>query len=75
MPEGTPIDLDKMRTIGVITRLSKPVVKEYRTEESGRVKETTDELGNTVTQHAKGDRQDVLLRPETVHMTTTQNGT
>ena len=30
-------------------------------------KATTDELGNTVTEHAvKGDRQDVVVRPTTV---------
>lgn len=59
---------ERLLTIGVISRRSGPIVKEYRTEESGRVKQTTDELGNTVTQHAKGDRQDVHLRPQAVSL-------
>ncbi len=29
-------------------------------------KATTNELGHTVTEHAKGDRQDVLIRPQTI---------
>ena len=52
-------DLNKMRNIGFMgSRPSK--VKEYRSETTGRVKETTDELGNTVIQHSKGDRQEVI---------------
>ena len=44
---------------------SKPKVREGRGEH-GRFKATTDELGNTVTQHSKGDRQDVLVRPTAI---------
>ena len=42
-------------------------VQETVTEETGRVKRTRDEVGNFVTQHAKGDRQDVEIRAATVH--------
>lgn len=59
---GTPIDRDKLRSIGVISRRSGPVVREGRRRDGVRVKATTDELGNTVTEHARGDRQDVNIR-------------
>lgn len=67
--EGTPIDIDKMRSIGVLGRRTRDVVREGRRADGVRVKATTDELGNTVTEHAvKGDRVDVLVRPQTVSM-------
>lgn len=53
---------DKVRSIGVISRRSGPVVREGRRADGVRVKATTDELGNTTTEHAKGDRQDVHIR-------------
>jgi len=53
---------DKIRSIGVISRRSGPVVREGRRADGVRVKATTDELGNTVTEHAQGDRQDVHIR-------------
>lgn len=59
--DGTPIDLDKLRSLAVISRRSGPTVREGRRADGVRVKATTDELGNTVTEHAKGDRQDVLI--------------
>lgn len=49
---------------------SKPQVQEG-TGEHGRYKATTDELGNTVTQHSKGDRQDVTVRPKPVDLSLT----
>ena len=57
-----------MRSIGFIAGglPSKPKVREFRTEESGIVKKTKDELGHIVTQHSKGDRQDVEIRPQAV---------
>ena len=59
---------DRLLGIGVLSSLpSKPKVKEGRGEH-GRYKATTDELGNTVTQHAKGDRQDVHVRPQSVEI-------
>jgi hypothetical protein len=66
---GTPIDLDKLRSIGVIGKRTRPVVREGREHpETGRpYKAVTDELNNTVTEHAtRDDRVDVLVRPETV---------
>lgn len=67
----TPIDLEKMRSIGTIGRRTRDVVREGRREDGVRVKATTDELGNTVTEHAErrdGYRRDVLVRPQTVSM-------
>jgi hypothetical protein len=59
---GTPIDLDKLRSLAVISRQSGNRIREGRRSDGVRVKATTDELGNTVTEHAKGDRQDVHIR-------------
>lgn len=69
-PEGTPIDIEKMRSIGVISKRTKDRVEEGKTHpDSGAAyKATTDELGNTVTEHSTSDdRVDVTIRPETVH--------
>lgn len=65
---GTPIDLDKLRTVGVLGKRTGNVVREGRRPDGVRIKSTTDELGNTVTEHAKGDRQDVTIRPSTIRM-------
>lgn len=58
---------DKIRSLAFISggRPSKPKVQEG-IGEHGRFKATTDELGNTVTQHSKGDRQDVHIRPRSI---------
>jgi hypothetical protein len=69
--DGTPIDLAKLRSLAVISRRSGPVVREGRRPDGVRTKATTDELGNTVTEHAVGDRQDVLIKAPTVQVTTT----
>jgi hypothetical protein len=67
MPRITPEKLEAMRSISVMGRLpSKPRVKEWTDPASGRMKATKDELGNVVTQHAKGDRQDVLINAQPV---------
>lgn len=66
--EGTPIDLEKMRSLAVGHR-TRDVVREGRRADGVRVKATTDEHGNTVTEHAsRDDRVDVTLRPKTVQM-------
>lgn len=57
---------DRLLGIGVISRRSGDQVKEWRSDDGERHKAVTDELNNTVTQHARGDRQDVLIRPQTV---------
>lgn len=61
---------ERMRSIGVISRRTRPVVREGREHpETGvRWKSTTDEAGNTTTEHAtKDDRVDALVRPKTVY--------
>lgn len=56
---------DKLLSINIGKR-TKDKVREWRSDDGERHKATTDELNNTVTKHANGDRQDVMLRPETV---------
>jgi hypothetical protein len=64
---GTPIDLEKLRSIGYLSRgRTQSRVREGRRPDGVRVKATTDELGNTVTEHAAGDRQDVHIRAEPI---------
>jgi hypothetical protein len=70
---GTPIDLEKLRSIGVISRRSGNRVREGRDDSGDRFKATTDELGNTVTERA-GDRQDVTVKPEVVITKIRQEG-
>ncbi len=64
---GTPIDRERLLSLGVLAGgRSRDKVREWRG--GGELhKATTDELGNTVTQHARGDRQDVHLRPSTIN--------
>jgi len=68
----TPIDIDKLRSLGYLSRgRTRDRVKEYRKDETGeRTKETTDQLGNVVTQHAHGDRQDVTIHAPKVVLST-----
>ena len=64
----SPEKLEAMRSISVMTKglPSKPRVREFKTE-AGRVKQTTDELGNTVTERP-GDRQDVNIQAQAVSL-------
>jgi len=62
-----PLDLDKLRSIGSISRRSGDRVREGRDDAGERFKATTDELGNTVTQRA-GDRQDVNINAPVVRV-------
>lgn len=67
--EGTPIDVEKLRSLAVIGRRTRDRVVEGRCHpDSGAAyKAVTDQAGNTVTEHnVKGDRQDVLIRAQTV---------
>jgi hypothetical protein len=59
---------DRLLGIGFINGPlpSKAKVREDRAADGQRRKHTTDELGNTVTEWAKGDRQDVNVRPQSV---------
>lgn len=66
--------LERLQSIGVIGKRTKSRVHEGRDADTGqRWKATTDEMNNTVTERsARGpsgvtERQDVHLRPETVH--------
>ena len=63
---------DKVRGLGVLSRRSGDRVREWRSDDGQRHKATTDEAGNTVTQHARplssDDRQDVTVRPRTVRL-------
>jgi hypothetical protein len=71
MGKISPEKLEAMRSINVLGALpSKPRVKEWTDPASGRMKATKDELGNVVTQHARGDRQDVLINAQPVHLKT-----
>lgn len=66
--QGTPIDLEKMRSLSVGHR-TRNQVWEGRRADGVRIKATTDEHNNTVTEHAsKDDRVDVTLRPQTVKL-------
>lgn len=62
--------LEKMRSISSISRRSGDRVAEGRDADGKRMKATTDELGNTVTERA-GDRQDVHIRAPMISVKTT----
>lgn len=70
MPDGTPVDLGKLRSIGVISRRTRDQVVDGFRADGVRTKSVTDELGNTVTEHAsKDDRVDVNIRAPRVAVT------
>lgn len=61
-PSGEPLDLDKLRSIGVLRKgRTRDRVNEGKDSEGKRWKSTTDQLGNTVTE-SHGDRQDVNIK-------------
>lgn len=68
--EADRLFMEKVRTVGVNTR--KPngrdwsATREFRKDDGERIKKTLDEAGNVVTQHARGDRQDVHINAATV---------
>ena len=66
---------DRLLTVGVISkRGDKPGVKEYKDPVDGhRIKATTDEHSNIVTEHAtKDDRVDVTIKAPTTRMKLSQ---
>lgn len=71
MDVGTPIDLEKMRSIGVIGKRSGDTVTQVY-DGIGRPigKDVTDELGNTV--HVRDERQDVTIQASTVNVKVVQ---
>jgi hypothetical protein len=61
--------LDKLRTVGAISRTSKPAVTEGRRHpETGRRWKRTEDDGSVVTEHdTKTDRVDATAKVATVH--------
>jgi hypothetical protein len=70
--EGTPIDLEKLRTIGVISKRTRAVVTDTRRADGVRVKVTDTEAGRTVEHNTKDDRVDAYVTPQTLTVTTAQ---
>lgn len=66
MSSGTPIDIEKFRSIGVISKRSRPTVTEGRRADGVRVKVTADETGKTIEHATKDDRVDAIVNPQTV---------
>lgn len=69
MTSGTPIDLEKFRSIGVISKRSRPVVTDGRRADGVRVKITETEVGRTIEHNTKDDRVDAVVTPQTVTVT------
>ncbi len=69
---GTPIDLDKLRSIAVIGRRTRTVVTDARRPDGVRIKITTDEGGRTVEHNTPDDRVDAVVTPQTVTVTRAQ---
>jgi len=64
---ATPIEREKLLSLGYLSAgRTMSRVRESRRADGVRVKATTDELGNTVTEHATGDRQDVHIRAKPI---------
>ena len=61
--------LEKLRSVGVVSKRSKPHVVEGRDHEGNRTKAVTDEAGNTVTEHNNSkDQVDVTIRAPRIHV-------
>jgi hypothetical protein len=78
MTGGTPVDLDRLRSIGFLGGgRTRDTVREWR-DDAGRHKATRDELGHVVTQHAVAghteDRQDVQINASTIALRVAANG-
>lgn len=69
---ATPIDLAKMRSIGVISKRSRPVVTDARRADGVRVKITETEAGRTIEHNTKDDRVDAVATPQTLTVTAAQ---
>ena len=67
---ATPIDREKLLSLTVGRPRGdgdrRETTREWRSEDGERHMAVTDELNTTITQHARGDRQDVLIRPDPV---------
>lgn len=62
---GTPIDREKLLSIGVMGSRQKTVTEGKRAD-GVRVKKTSSEAGDVIEHATKDDRVDVLVRPQTV---------
>ncbi len=69
MAGATPIDLDKLRSIAVIGRRSRPVITDGRRADGVRVKVTETEAGRTVEHATRDDRVDAYVTPQTLTVT------
>lgn len=69
MAEETPIDLAKMRSIGVIGKRSRPVITDARRKDGVRVKITETEAGRVIEHNTKDDRVDAVATPQTLTVT------
>jgi hypothetical protein len=69
---GTPIDLAKMRSVGVISKRTKAVVTDARRPDGVRVKITADEAGRVVEHNTKDNRVDAYVTPQSVTVTRAQ---
>lgn len=71
---ATPVDLDKLRSLAVIGRRTRPQVREWRGGDGIRRQAITDEHGNTQTFHARStegrdtERVDVHIAAPTVRV-------
>jgi hypothetical protein len=71
--QGTPIDINKMRSLAVLSRRTGDRIQEARRADGVRVKATTDELGNTTVEHAtRDDRVDVHIAAPHIRVTAKQ---
>lgn len=69
---GTPIDIDKFRSIGVISKRTRPVITDGRRADGVRTKVTETEAGRTVEHNTKDDRVDAYATPQTLTVTRAQ---
>jgi hypothetical protein len=69
---ATPIDIEKMRSLAVISRRSRPVVTEGRRADGVRVKVTADETGRVIEHASKDDRVDAVVTPQTLTVSRAQ---
>lgn len=72
--QGTPIDLAKMRTLSMLSRRSRPRVREGREHPETGVpyKTTITEAGRTTEHATRDDRVDAVVTPESVVVTREQ---
>jgi hypothetical protein len=62
--------LDRLRTVAPISRRTRDIIREGRDEHGDRTKATTDQLGNTVTEHNNSkDQVDVNIRAPEIRLT------